>query len=177
MNVLRQPEANCRQWLVVHCHANAEIKAELHLRRQGYEVYLPKYKKTRRHARRVESVIRPLFPRYLFVAFDPDSTPWRAVRSTVGVSYLVSAGEQPITAPDWLIEQLRQREGKDGLYSDTVESGFKKGEAVSITSGPFLDHQGVFDGLNDQQRVTVLLDIMGKQVRTRIPRQDIRAVS
>ena len=166
-----------QEWIVAHCHANAESKVEMHLRRQGFEVYLPKYKKVRRHARRVDTVTRPLFPRYLFIGFDPDCTLWRAIRSTVGVSYLVSAGERPVIAPGWIIEQLRECEDEDGLFAGGQEDCFKKGKAVRVTSGPFLDRVGVFDGLTDQQRVTVLLNVMGQQVRTRIPRQDISAVS
>ncbi len=82
-----------------------------------------------------------------------------------------------MTAPDWIIEQLHLRENENGLYTGTRESGFNKGDAVSITSGPFLDCEGIFDGLNDQQRVIVLLDIMGQQVRTSIAHQNIRAAS
>ena len=58
------------EWIVAHCHANAENKAEVHLTRQGFEVYFPKIQTTRRHARRIELVVRPLFPRYLFICFD-----------------------------------------------------------------------------------------------------------
>ena len=67
-------------WIVAYCHANAEKKAEINLRRQGFEVYFPKYKKVRRHARRIDTVIRPLFPRYLFVEFEKALTLWRSIR-------------------------------------------------------------------------------------------------
>jgi transcriptional antiterminator RfaH len=163
------------EWIVAHCHANAETRAEVHLERQGFDVYLPKYKKTRRHARRVDTVIRPLFPRYLFIGFDEQSTSWRPIRSTVGVSHLITAGERPLVAPSWVIDQLRQREDDSGFVTGADENGFTKGDRVDITSGPFFEHQAVFDGLSDQQRVTVLLDIMGRQVRARIPRKAIRA--
>jgi len=58
------------RWYVVQTHSQAEAKACGHLQRQGFEIYLPKYLKRRRHARRTETVIAPLFPRYLFVAVD-----------------------------------------------------------------------------------------------------------
>ena len=74
------------EWIVAHCHANAEFKAEAHLKRLGFEVYLPKHKKTRRHARRLEAVIRPLFPRYLFIGFNEASTHWHSIRSTIGIN-------------------------------------------------------------------------------------------
>lgn len=165
------------EWIVAHCHTNAEIKAETHLKRQGYEVYLPKYKKTRRHARRVETVIRPLFPRYLFIGFDEDMTRWRPIRSTVGISHLITAGGRPLMAPSWVVDQLRQRENDHGLFSDVDNELFAKGDAVEITSGPFFDRRGVFDGLDDGQRVAVLLDIMGRQVKALLPREAIRRAS
>lgn len=167
------------EWIVAHCHANAEMKAEMHLRRQGYEVYLPKYKKSRRHARRVETIIRPLFPRYIFIAYYAETTHWRPIKSTVGINHLITAGEKPLSAPAWVIDQLRQREDEMGFYIDVDDSSprLTKGDAVEITRGPFFDHRGVFNGLNDSQRVAVLLDIMGRQVKTLVPLEAIRRAS
>ena len=55
------------QWYVAQTQANAENKAVAHLARQGFATYLPRYLKRRSHARRVDVVAAPLFPRYLFV--------------------------------------------------------------------------------------------------------------
>ena len=57
-------------WYVVQTQVHAERKAAAHLNRQGFATYLPAYMKRRRHARQVQNVIAPLFPRYLFVAVD-----------------------------------------------------------------------------------------------------------
>ena len=162
------------EWIAAHCHANTETKAEMHLKRQGFDVYLPKFKTTRRHARRVETVIRPLFPRYLFIGFDAAGTHWRPIRSTIGISHVITAGERPLVTPAWVIDQLRQREDDSGLLSEAGEKSFDKGEAIQITSGPFFDHLGTFEGLSDNHRVAVLLDIMGRQVKTLVPREAIR---
>lgn len=164
-------------WIVAHCHSNAEFKAESHLTRQGYCVYVPKYKKARRHARRVETVIRPLFPRYIFIAYNPTHTHWRPISSTVGVTNLITAGERPLRVPSWVIEQLQESEDGGGFYVGTNQEVLKKGDAIEFTNGPFLDHQGVFYGLNDSQRVAVLLDIMGRQVKTLVPLEEIRRAS
>ncbi len=79
-------------WYVVQTHANAEVKAATHLGRQGFEVYLPRFLKRRRHARRVEIVPAALFPRYLFVA-DIASQRWRSIHSTIGVCRLLCNGD------------------------------------------------------------------------------------
>ena len=73
-------------WYVVQTHPHAEAKAASHLERQGYSIYLPRYLKRRRHARRIEIVAAPLFPRYLFVAIDPLTQRWRSIQSTIGVA-------------------------------------------------------------------------------------------
>jgi transcriptional antiterminator RfaH len=61
------------RWYVVHAQPNAEAKVVSHLRNQGFRPYLPRYRKRRRHARRVEDVAAPLFPRYLFVSLDVEA--------------------------------------------------------------------------------------------------------
>jgi transcriptional antiterminator RfaH len=86
-------------WHVVQTHSRAEEKAVVHLMRQGYDVYLPRYLKRRRHARRSETVAAPLFPRYLFVSFDRQVQRWRSIQSTIGVSQLVCNGETPASLP------------------------------------------------------------------------------
>ena len=68
------------RWYVVQTQAHAETKACWHLARQGFETYLPRYLKRRRHARRVEMVQAPLFPRYLFVVIDIATQRWRSNR-------------------------------------------------------------------------------------------------
>src|ERR1041385_5933087 len=91
----RQMNPSHSQWYVVQTQANAENKAVAHLSRQGYATYLPRYLKRRRHARRVDVVAAPLFPRYLFVEFDMGVQRWRSIYSTIGVSRLVCNGEFP----------------------------------------------------------------------------------
>src|SRR5947209_18714094 len=96
-------------WYAVHTHVHAEAKASLHLQRQGYGVYLPRYLKRRRHARRLEVVPAPVFPRYLFAAIDVASPRWRSIQSTIGVRHLVCNGEEPASVPDKVLAELWSR--------------------------------------------------------------------
>lgn len=77
-----------QRWYVVQTKVNCEAKAAENLRRQGYETYLPRYLKRRRHARRVDLTAKPLFPCYMFVAIDVAMQRWRSIQSTFGVSRL-----------------------------------------------------------------------------------------
>ncbi len=92
------------EWYLAHTLPRAEHRALVHLERQGFGVYLPRYLAQRRHARRRDWVEKSLFPCYLFVHLDLGRDRWRAVHSTVGVRTLVSAGDQPLAVPTEVIE-------------------------------------------------------------------------
>src|SRR5690606_32732141 len=108
-------------------------KARFNLLRQGFTTYLPEVLKRRAHARRVDWVRAPFFPRYIFVGFDPETTPWRAINSTIGVSGLVSFGDGvPTPVPSGIVEQLRERESDEGLIAFDPAARFKPGDRVRI---------------------------------------------
>jgi transcriptional antiterminator RfaH len=105
MNQMSSPRGH-----IVQTQVNCEVRAARNLIRQGYDVYLPRYPKRRRHARKVDLTVKPLFPRYMFVAFDMATLRWRSIQSTFGVSRLVSDGDDPATLPAAIVTALGQRE-------------------------------------------------------------------
>jgi transcriptional antiterminator RfaH len=153
------------RWYVVQTHTHAETKAAHHLERQGFGVYLPRYLKNRRHARRVETVAAPLFPRYLFVLVDIAVQPWRCVRSTIGISSLVSCGDEPTPVSVSVIDALRSREDERGFIGLKAPLRFARGDRVRVLDGVFSECAGLFDAMTDSERVTVLLDLLGRKVR------------
>ena len=163
------------RWYVVQTHSRAEAKAAGHLSRQGFTVYLPRYSKRRRHARKVETVAAPLFPRYLFVAVDVVTQRWRAIRSTVGVAQLVCRGDEPATVCGEVVEELRSRENESGLVQLRVGPAFAAGDKIRIAGGAFSDCLGLVEGMNDDQRVAVLLDLLGRKVRVLINAEALEA--
>lgn len=170
-------EEQATQWYVANTHVNAETTAAGHLRRQGFDVYLPLYKKLHSHARRKEWVSRALFPRYLFVGVTEENQRWRAIQSTVGISHLVSFGGAPSSVCEDIIDALRAREDEAGMVNLAARSLFKKGEAVKLLGGALADHIGLFEGIDDKMRVTVLLDLLGRQLRIRAPLETVQACS
>ena len=165
------------QWFVVETRSQAERQAQAHLDRQGFRTYLPRYLKRRRHARTTDHVPAPLFPRYLFVEMDPGTQRWRAINSTVGVTRLLSFGAQPTAVPKGIIEAIRKREDPEGYVHMAGGSGFGAGQSVRILEGPLADHEGLFQCTDDNQRVIVLLDILGRAVKVRVPKDGIAAAS
>ena len=153
------------RWYVVQTHPHGERRAQEHLQRQSFEAYLPRYAKRRKHARKVDIVQAPLFPRYLFVAVDLDVQRWLSIRSTIGVSRLVSHGDTPAAVPDGLVEGLMARHGDDGLIRLDQPFGLRIGDRVRVRGGAFEDSLGLFENIRDDGRVTILLDLLGRKVR------------
>ena len=162
-------------WCAVQTHVRSEDKAAFHLHRQGYDVFLPKHLKRRKHARRIEWVSAPLFPRYLFVSIDPQSTQWSSIRSTIGVSNLISFDGRPASVPFEIIDEIMARQDEKGLVKTHAGSALKPGDRVKIVDGPLMDLEGLLDCLTDEDRVTVLLDLMGREVKVHVPLETVYA--
>ena len=162
-------------WYVVHTHAKAEDTARAHLARQGFTAYLPQYLRRRRHARRIDWVRTPLFPRYLFVAMDIARMRWRAVSSTIGVSRLVCHGDRPASVPAGVVEEIMAQRDEAGLVRLATRIPFEKGEVIQVVSGVLTDAIGLFECMTDEERVIMLLDLLGRQVRVKLPLEAVTA--
>jgi len=160
-------------WYAAHTQPGKERWARSNLWESGFEVYLPQYQRERRHARRTDLVVRPLFPRYLFVRAAPGQTFAATHAATAkGVVDLVRMGRSYPTVPDHLIEEIRSREGNDG-YVELGRSPLTPGQSVRIVSGSLRDQLGIFECRDDTQRVIILINLLGRKVRTKVSAADV----
>jgi transcriptional antiterminator RfaH len=163
------------RWFVAQTQPNAESKAIAHLGRQGFVTYLPRYLKRRRHARRVDIVAAPLFPRYLFVEIDMEVQRWRSIFSTVGVSQLVCTGDMPTPVADGVVAMLKEREDAAGHIQLDQRPQFRVGDKLRILEGAFCDCLGLYDGMSDRDRIRILLDLLGRKVRVMVDAECVAA--
>ena len=163
-------------WYAVQLKPNAEAIAKRNLQQQGIEIFAPFEVVTVRRGKRLAQVNRSLFPGYLFASFDREAMRWRTINSTYGVSRLVSFGsEGPAEVPLELIAALQQRCDGEGRLTEAAQ--FAKGDQVRLVNGPFADFIGTIEGLNAEQRVWVLLDVLGKSTRVTVKPSDLRLAS
>ena len=154
-----------KRWYVVQTRPRSEALAAAHLQRQGFETYFPRYLTRRRHARKVETVAAPLFPRYMFVAIDMAVQRWRSIQSTIGVARLVCHGENPAEVPNSVIEDLKLGHDDRGFVQLERKQPFRLGEKIRVFNGVFSAYFGSFERMTDGERVTILLDMLGRKVR------------
>ena len=155
-------------WYAVYTRPQAEAKALENLLRQGYAAYLPRYRTEISHARRRQTVLRPVFPRYLFAGVDRAALRWRPILSTVGVCDLVRTGSEPMPVAAEIVEALREQEEAGTFERLARRRSLRLGELVRITTGAFEDMIGRLVELRDQDRVVVLLEVLGRAVPTQL---------
>lgn len=162
-----EPSSKQRRWYLIHSKPRQEEVAKENLERQGYSTYLPLLRTPRRRMGRRIIRIEPMFPRYFFIHLDTETDNWAPIRSTIGVSTLVRFGMTPSAVPDDLIEILRQRDDSAGVQ-DIPMHEFKAGQKIRIEEGPFMGYEGIYLAKSSQERVLVLLDIVGKTAKARV---------
>ena len=86
-------------WFLAQLKPNCANIADKNLKRQGFKTFLPTEEETRERNGKFVTAIRPLFPGYIFVAFDEARGLWRTVNSTYGITRLVSFGKEPTAVP------------------------------------------------------------------------------
>lgn len=155
-------------YFAVVVRRNAFATAERSLTRQGLQVFAPKIEKPVRRFGKTIGMRSLLFPGYVFVKDPSDVLLWRAVRSTEGVARLVmgTAG-RPSPLPNGFVEALKARCDDE----DVLVTGDKLqvGEAVSIVSGPFAGFVSKIEHIDEQQRIWVLLDLLGSSRSISVP--------
>jgi transcription antitermination factor NusG len=146
-------------WFVAQTLHHREKLAALHLGAQGFRIFLPRFRKTVRHARQLREVVAPVFPGYIFLILDPERDRWRSINGTFGVARLVSAQGRPVPVPCGTVEAMIATTDQSGLVR--LGGELTPGQAVRVVAGPFAGGLGVLERLDGKGRVRVLLRIMG----------------
>lgn len=163
-----------KTWFLAQVKPNSANIADINLKRQGFETFLPMEEQTRKRNSRFVTALQPVFPGYIFVALDAAQGLWRKVNSTTGITKLVSFGKDPAQVPDDLVTALMQR--CDGSGRLLPENALQVGDQVTVTTGPFANIVAEIEQIAPDRRVWVLMDLLGRQTRMALQPNQLRAV-
>lgn len=161
-------------WFLAQLKPNCANIADKNLKRQGFKTFLPTEVETRERSGKFVTAMRPLFPGYIFVAFDEARGFWRTVNSTYGITRLVSFGKEPTAVPLDVVSQLMLRCDSEGKL--LPPKLLKPGDQVTLASGPFASFVAEVEKIAPDHRVWVLMEIMGGQTRVTVGAGQLRAV-
>src|SRR5277367_5673428 len=94
------------RWFVARVLPHQENRAQFNLHRLGFRSFVPRLRRTIRHARGLQDTLKPLFPSYIFIVIDLSKHRWRSVNGTFGVASLIMGAEQPLPVPRGVVEAL-----------------------------------------------------------------------
>jgi transcriptional antiterminator RfaH len=160
-------------WAVINTHPHREEMALGNLKRQGFIAYCPMLRRRRSHGRRITTVLRPLFPSYLFVSTGTKFARWQPILSTYGVRSLVCSGQNIVTICHAFIVQLRARE-VDGVIVRPPEP-YQIGQTVTIADGPFDGLVATIIHMDEKDRLVVLLDLMNRSTSVTLSAHQVTA--
>lgn len=155
------------QWYAVYTKPKSEDAVAGSLENAGIEVFNPRLKQKKYMQGAYRNKISPLFPCYVFVKFEPETTS-HMIKYTRGVKRVVG-GDFPWPVSDEVIDLIRNQE-EDGIIA-IKPPDLKYGDSVAINDGPLSGLRGIFEKeLSGQERVVLLLSSIEYQARVVVER-------
>jgi transcriptional antiterminator RfaH len=152
-----------KEWFVLQFKPNSHNQAEKNLNRQGFETFLPLQDSTSRKVSRFINSAQPLFPGYMFVSFKITEFEWHKINNTYGVSRLVTFNSTPKPIPTAFINNLMKRYSLSGKLLPIKK--LNKGDQVKILNGPFANFIATVEKYETDQRIWILMDLMGRKTK------------
>jgi transcriptional antiterminator RfaH len=139
------------------------------LKQFGYETYYPLI------AGKRLKVPVGLFPGYAFIVATEH---WWSANSCPGVRRLIRGnGERPAEIVDGIVDDIRRREGRDGLVKLPKPRGMQPGDRVRVVRGALEGKLAVLHAnMNGHARVAVLLTMLGSERRVLLPRTNVKPI-
>ena len=156
-----------KEWFILQFKPNAHHQANKNLNQQGFETFLPLHDTTSRNMSRFINATRPLFPGYMFIRFDRAETHWHSINNTYGVSRVITFNSILKSTPTTFVENLIKRYDLSGNLLPVEK--LKKGDQVKVLKGPFANFIATIEKYEDDQRIWILMDLMGQETKVQTP--------
>lgn len=164
-------------WYILRSEPNRESTAAAGLVSYGLESYLPKVKVQQRPRRGASrSVLRPMFVGYLFAWSSPRDPLWARLWNLPGLRGALKVGGALATITPEQLNAVREKESE--LINTKAPSGptYKTGDTVRMVDGPFAGQLVGISALDDAGRITVLMQLFGRQTKTVVSQKQIERV-
>ena len=152
-----------KEWFILQFKSNSHHQAARNLNRQGFETFLPLHDATSRKLSRFINTSKPLFPGYMFIKFDRAESDWHKVNNTYGVSRLLTFNSILKPIPTKFVDSLMKRYDSSGKLIPIEK--LKNGDQVMVLKGPFANFIATVEKYEDDQRILVLMYLMGRKTK------------
>ncbi len=162
-------EEDKKHWFVIHTYSGHEERVKKNLEQRMKlmdsednisQVVIPTEDEIEVRSGQRRTISKKILPGYVLVEMTMNDQSWNIVRNTPGVTGFVGSGSKPIPLKEEEISQILKRMAEE---TPTVKVGFKPGQSVRVTDGPFTDFVGIVDEISTGKgKVKVLLSLFGR---------------
>lgn len=163
-------EENEKHWFVIHTYSGYEERVRKNLEQRIklmdsqdsiFQVVIPTEEEIEVKNGQRRSVTKKILPSYVLVQMEMNDHSWNVVRNTPGVTGFVGSGGKPSPLQEEEIGQILKQMTAE---APKVKVGFRKGQSIRVTDGPFIDFVGVVDEIKAEKgKVKVLLSLFGRE--------------
>jgi len=163
-------EGNQKNWYVIHTYSGYEERVKKNLEQRiklmdgGDEisqVVIPTEVEIEVKGGQRCNVDKKILPGYILVQMKMTDQSWNIVRNTPGATGFVGSGNKPTPLQEEEVNQILKQMAAE---TPKVKVGFRKGQSVRVTDGPFIDFVGVVDDINPAKgKVKVFLSLFGRE--------------
>ena len=159
-----------KNWFVVHTYSGHEERVKKNLEQRIKvmdsgddiaQIVVPSEEEVEVRGGQRRTVAKKILPGYVLIEMKMSDLTWNIVRNTPGVTGFVGSGGKPTPLREDEVGQiLKQMEAE----TPRVKVGFKQGQSVRVTDGPFTDFVGIVDEISSGKgKVKVLLSLFGRE--------------
>jgi len=161
---------NEKHWFVIHTYSGHEERVKKNLEQRMklmdsgdeiFQIVVPTEDEVEVRSGQRRTVAKKTLPGYVLIQMKMSNQSWNIVRNTPGVTGFVGSGSKPIPLREEEIDQILAQMTAE---APKVKVGFKQGQSVRVTNGPFTDFVGTVDEISAAKgKVKVLLSLFGRE--------------
>ena len=163
-------DKNHKKWFVIHTYSGHEERVRKNLleriksmdaEKEIAQVVIPTEEEIEVKNGQRRTVRKKILPGYVLVQVVLSDHSWNVVRNTPGVTGFVGSGGKPTPLRQGEVDRiLKQIEAE----APRVKVGFRQGQSIRVTDGPFIDFIGTVDEINAERgKIKVLLSLFGRE--------------
>jgi transcription antitermination factor NusG len=165
-------QSNEYPWFAVRVRGRFERTAEASLEGRGFKCLLPSYTVTSKWSDRSKTLVKPLFPGYLFCQFDFDRR--LPILTSPGVMGIVSTGSLPTPVQPDEIRALQtvMSSGRNARRHPFLCSGAR----VRLNGGPLKGCEGFLVETKSDRRLILNVKLLQRAVAVEVDEADVEVM-
>ena len=159
-----------KNWFVIHTYSGHEERVKKNLEQRMKlmdsgediaQVIVPTLEEVEVRSGQRRTVAKKILPGYVLIQMKLSDQTWNIVRNTPGVTGFVGSGNKPVPLQENEVDRILKQMSAE---APKIKVGFKPGQSVRVTDGPFTDFVGTVDEISAEKgKIKVFLSLFGRE--------------